>query len=442
MAGTGWSKFQNIFYMENGLNASQIGLLKSIGLILKFFGEPILCMVADLTDQKMVFATCIVMQMLSMEGLRWIAISFESVLFVKVMRTTTAPSSTFTTTASFALTEGTKEGYGKQRMFGSLAWGGGSLLAGVLIDRFGMQAIFWFSHFFNAACFLLVVICVPSALLLKHRRHPSEGSDKPVGDGDPGASALPALPAGAAPGAGAAPRPPSAWAIYLRKYAADARRFLQSGPCRAVLASALVYGFVMTVPDTYLFLSLEKDFRASRTLSGLCTLVSTSSCIPFFWYSDPLLRRHGHHRVMLAAQATCVLRLLLLALLPPAWPLSLPLIVAAQLAHGANFALFWAAAVDALRRLAPAGLAASSLAALNMSYFTLAGVAAGVVWGPLYDARGAAAVYLGAAAVLALNVARCAGGAGALLGAALAPAPGPSDARRDGERGEGAGGRE
>jgi MFS family permease len=320
-------------------------------------------------------------------------------------------------------------------MFGSLAWGGGSLLAGVLIDHYGMQAIFWYSHFFNAACLLLVVICIPSALLIKHRRNSSGCAEKPAVSGD-AASAMPVPPAGA----GSPRRPQAGWAIYLRIFAGDARRFMQSGPCHAVLANALAYGFVMTVPDTYLFLSLEKDFHASRTFSGLCTFLSTVSCVPLFWYSDPLIRRHGHHRVMLAAQAACAPRLLLLALLPPSWPPSLPLIAAAQLTHGACFALFWAAAVDALRRHAPPGLAASSLAALNMAYFTLAGVASGLAWGPLYDARGAAAVYAGAAAALALALARFAGAA-ALLGK---PPPAPGDPQREGdsEDPEGAGGRE
>ena len=43
------------------------------------------------------------------------------------------------------------------------------------------------------------------------------------------------------------------------------------------------------------------------------------------------------------------------------------------------FALFWSAAVDAVRLLAPPGLGSGSLAALNAFYFTLAGAAVGTL---------------------------------------------------------------
>lgn len=137
MCGVGWSKFQNNFYLDNGLSSREIGTLKSVGLILKmagsfnrrsfglcnaFFyglipsshissGEPFWSMIADLTDQKLVFVLCMVMQIVTMEILRVSTpLTYSLIFFVKVLRTTTAPSSTLTTTASFKLTEGTKEG--------------------------------------------------------------------------------------------------------------------------------------------------------------------------------------------------------------------------------------------------------------------------------------------------------------------------------------------
>jgi hypothetical protein len=76
------------------------------------------------------------------------------------------------------------------------------------------------------------------------------------------------------------------------------------------------------------------------------------------------------------------------------------MIALVQLTHGAAFALFWSAAVDAVRLLAPSGLGAGSLAALNTFYFTLAGASGAAVWGVMYDAGGAVSVYLGGLAVL------------------------------------------
>ena len=144
MSGVGWNRFQNNFYLDNGLSSHEIGALKSIGLLLKIvgkwnsniamllhishllrevecysnlilcfliLGEPLWSMVADLTDQKLVFGGCMIMQVLTMEILRISKpLTYNTIFLVKVLRTTTAPSNTLTTTASFKLTEGTNEG--------------------------------------------------------------------------------------------------------------------------------------------------------------------------------------------------------------------------------------------------------------------------------------------------------------------------------------------
>ena len=74
-------------------------------------GEPFWSMIADLTDQKLVFGMCMIMQVLTMEILRVSKpLTYNLIFLVKILRTTTAPSSTLTTTASFKLTEGTNEG--------------------------------------------------------------------------------------------------------------------------------------------------------------------------------------------------------------------------------------------------------------------------------------------------------------------------------------------
>ena len=102
MSGVGWNRFQNIYFLNKGFSPSKIGMLKSIGLVLKVFGEPLWCCIADLTDTRLVFALCMLMQVVTMEMLRVITpLTFLVVVLIKLLRTTTAPSSTLTTTTSF-----------------------------------------------------------------------------------------------------------------------------------------------------------------------------------------------------------------------------------------------------------------------------------------------------------------------------------------------------
>ena len=134
MSGVGWNRFQSIYFLQRGLNPGEIGLLKSLGLVLKVAGEPFWCIIADMTDEKAMFVITLLMNVITMEILRmWQPLTFNVIFAVKVLRTVTAPGGTLTTTASFKLTEGSNEGYGQQRMFGSLAWGFGALIVGFLI---------------------------------------------------------------------------------------------------------------------------------------------------------------------------------------------------------------------------------------------------------------------------------------------------------------------
>ena len=55
LASVGWNRFQNLYFLNHGIPPAQIGELKTIGLVLEFIGEPIWCIIADLTDPKLVF---------------------------------------------------------------------------------------------------------------------------------------------------------------------------------------------------------------------------------------------------------------------------------------------------------------------------------------------------------------------------------------------------
>ena len=120
----------------------------------------------------------------------------------------------------------------------------------------------------------------------------------------------------------------------LHRYSAQFGRFLVHRPCRLLLVNSLLFGVVMTINDTYLYLSLERDFKATRTFNGLCTAVSVLSELPLFWYSDTLIQRYGHHRMCSAAMATCILRLLVYSQLGSDRPLSISLILVVQILHG------------------------------------------------------------------------------------------------------------
>ena len=183
MASVGWSRFQNNFFLDRGLLAKEIGNLKSVGLIFKFIGEPLWCLLADFTDPKVVFAMCIGIQLITLEVQRTIQlVTFNKALLIKLCRTATAPSSTLTTTASLALIEGSGQSYGQQRMFGSMAWGVGAALVGMLIDLYTMDAMFIYSYFFYVISLVLVLVGLPPKFTLRQSSSSSNQVSSAVGD--------------------------------------------------------------------------------------------------------------------------------------------------------------------------------------------------------------------------------------------------------------------
>jgi PPP family 3-phenylpropionic acid transporter len=162
----GWNRFQNIYYLNNGITALQIGQLKSLGLLLKLFGEPFWCLVADFTDPKLIYALVLFTNIFSMELIRLLPLTYNLIIIVKFVRTATAPMNTLTTIASLKLIEGSKEGYGEQRLYGSLAWGIGAFIVGVLIDQFGMNSMFAFTYLFQAIALGIVLKYLPGKTTL------------------------------------------------------------------------------------------------------------------------------------------------------------------------------------------------------------------------------------------------------------------------------------
>ena len=182
-------------------------------------------------------------------------------------------------------------------------------------------------------------------------------------------------------------------------------QFTSHAPCRLILLNSLCYGIVMQVPDTYLYISLERDFHASKSYSGFCTTVSILACLPLFWHSQALIQRYGHHKLIFFSQAVAVLRLVLYSFLLPSFELSIYMLLGVQLLHGFNFALFWSASVDAMHKFSPKDLATSSMALLNMVYFTGGGAVGSLVWGFIYQwSGGVTYVYLISALTLFVNL--------------------------------------
>jgi len=64
------------------------------------------------------------------------------------IRSFASAASSVTNALVLELVANTSEGFGRQRTFGTVSWGLGSVLVGYIIDAMGLQAgVFFFSYF-------------------------------------------------------------------------------------------------------------------------------------------------------------------------------------------------------------------------------------------------------------------------------------------------------
>lgn len=335
-----------------------------------------------------------------------------TIILVKLVRTATAPQATLTTIASMKLIEGSTEGYGQQRMYGSLAWGIGAYLVGMMIDAYGTDSMFYFTYFFQILSLIIVFKYLPtkptgsgaSSLGVTDRDDEDKlESGVGGGGGGGGGSSLKHGERGGEAGHRAALA--SSGASYKSKFSAlftvcavgrakldtylqELRQFVKNRCCRVILFNAILYGACMQTVDTWLFICLEQDYHANKAYSGLCVFASTISCIPIFYYSKKVISVYGHSNMVLVSHAALVLRLFLLSLLSPTWVYGMYGILAVQLLHGFCYALFWTASVDAVFCQSPKHLGTSCMATLNLSYQAIGFGIGSLFWGYVYEYLG------------------------------------------------------
>lgn len=389
LASVGWNRFQNLYFLNMGIPPGQIGELKSIGLALKFIGEPFWCFIADLTDPKIVFILSLFASIGSLEILRNTEnVTYWTVIFVKLVRTATAPQATLTIMASMELIKGTQEGYGQQRLYGSLAWGIGAYVVGILIDKYGTNSMFYFTYFFQIVSLAIVLKYLPTrttSIMSREDKNSNESlhgvsssSTSPsVGGGGKSAHATSTL--------GMVIELCTSGMMKLNIYMQELRQFFRNRCCRVILVNALIYGIVMQVCDTYMYIAVEEDYHASKAYSGLLVMASTLSCIPIFYYSKKVILLYGHSNMILVSHLTLTLRLVLLSCIRPGSRYSMHGILIVQLMHGFNYALFWSASVDAVFHQSPKHLGTSCMAALNLFYQALGFGVGSLLWGYVYE---------------------------------------------------------
>jgi PPP family 3-phenylpropionic acid transporter len=393
--------FYVVYLQSLGWSGTEIGALTLVQRLISFVSSPLLGQIADRTKRHrlVVFVTSIATPLItglvpavasSHVGV-WIAI-----LLSTFVRSGAVPVCDRSIVRWYKLRGGQSARYGRVRLWGAVGWGLGSLLVGWIVDAIGGELnVLFIAH---AICFVAFVL--PALSLVDFPPLDSAVMANDI-NGTTAADAKAEPTDNVVPLEEVTKEPdpePEATAIEAPAApdAAPAKGKLWSAETVIFFMIVLTQGVFMGIIATALFLYLT-ELGASTTLLGGTLLSTCVSEVPFFFFSDKIVKALTPHGVLVLASWCLALRLLLYSAIPlyPALELILPV----ELLHGVTYACMWSAAVAYGAYVAPPHLEATVQGVMGGIYFGAGSGIGGAVGGWAYGAYGGQATFRVAALV-------------------------------------------
>jgi MFS family permease len=347
-----FSSFANVYYHSIGLTGSQIGWISSMNPLLGLLAGPIWGGLSDLygiTQLLMLIAvggvTFAVLGLSASHTFIWLMVftgvySFFSGTIIPLIDST-----------NFAALGKRRENYGRQRIWGSIAYIVVTFIAGMILDRIGLVWVFY-------GCAIFMSILFVFLLFLPSRRVQLGGS------------------------------------IWSNIGALTRRT-----DWRFFTASLFIAGISIAGMNNFLGIYI-KSLGGNDTLIGWVNSLSALSEVPVMFFGAALIHKFGEKKMLVISFFLYGVRFLLYSLMPgPYWALPIALI------HGLTFGFYWVAGVIYANRMAPENMKATSQA-LFVATTSLANVISSPISGMVMDRLGAAALFrsLSGISLLALAV--------------------------------------
>jgi len=259
----GWNRFSAVYMLSHGFTPSQIGKINSLSNIAKAIAQPFWGVLSDATGPLSAMIASTILGTATLVAVRASidAGSASSLAVWRMIRSAVTATSPALDALMLQLVEGSGEGYGRQRLWGSIAWGLSSLLAGTILDEFEDGWLFAYTYFASGVLLFFFVML----------RRVLPDRNEEVG----------------------LKKKPQANRINLGGAVWSTWHDLVSGGQHslaiwAILFHSFGYGTLMVLFDNILMLQLERDFEMSRRIQGVFTLVSVLSTLPVYHYSHLL----------------------------------------------------------------------------------------------------------------------------------------------------------
>jgi MFS transporter, PPP family, 3-phenylpropionic acid transporter len=343
-AGAALMPFLPLFYAQQGISGSRIGLLTGLPPLISLLSAPLWGGVADVSQQH---RRALLIAIAGSIGSVFLLAQVESFVWllpvVILYAFFMAPVMPLVDASVLILLGEQKDQYGKQRLWGAVGWGIAAPVIGWLIGRTGITGAFY-------GYILIMGVGMLAASSLRVSQ---------VTIGQPFWHSL--------------------------------RRLLVNRTWALFLLTVFIAGMGLAVVNNFFFLYLEY-LGFSAGFMGISLTVATLSELPIMFFADRLLRQWGARWMLIASLIIYVVRTLSYSLVASPLP-----ILGIQLLHGPTFSLMWMAGVAYADEHAPPGLGATAQGLLSGMVMGLGAAMGAILGGMLYEGVGPILMFRAAA---------------------------------------------
>jgi len=364
-------KFFPLLLEEEGISASEIGVILGIGSIAQLIATPLWGVLFDLFHHSALVlgfglaCWALLVQAFSIKNLLKLHPVVYGSIYALLMGTEASISLVDTMSASFAA-KSKDDTYGEARWLASLGFGLGCVFSGYFIETFGFSSLFLWSIVFGISA-----VCASFALETVAREHTNTEA--------------------------------SPW-----KNKENKSKIPLSSSLINLLMNCIGYGNLICLVDVIVVLHIQQAHSISKTFIGILSLIGTTSEIPVFYYSQRLIKTFKRQGSMFCACVSMCIRMIILAIMSTIESPNImlfSLLILQQCFHGMALAPYFSAAVDKIDTITKSESKGKLMGLLLMCFFPLGWALGSVFWGYIYETFGSFWVYtLGCAVSLAVAV--------------------------------------
>jgi len=336
-----FAPFLTLYYEGLGLNGRQIGILAALPSIMTFVSAPIFGALADVTQQhKRILGLSVIMVIVGILIISVVNNFWGLIPGVIVYAFFFAPALPIIDRSVLEILGPDRDQYGKQRLWGAIGWGALAPLAGLVVDKWGLQIAFY-----GAAVLFL-------GLFIISQRAPIQTIN-----------------------------------LHIRFWG-GLTQLLSNWQVILFFTVILVGGMGLAMVHNYLFLYLD-HLGANTITMGMALTIATVSELFIMYYSDRLLKSWKSRGLILFGLLMISIRLLgYSSTNTPAIALTL------QLLHGPTFAAIWMAGVAYVAEIAPPGLGNTAQGMFTGVVMGLGSALGAFIGGFLYQSVGFSQMFL------------------------------------------------